>query len=107
MCGSRLAELLHSREGIPTRGAHASKAAENAEISLEQLALHQALSDATTAAYLVALRFQEPTISVVLKNERQATDQRLSLLDEIGRLADTETYKAAMQKAGLPAASDG
>ena len=55
---------------------------------------------------LKALRFQEPTISVVLKNERQATDQRLSLLDEIGRLADIETYKAARRKAGLPAATD-
>ena len=103
--GSRLAELLRSREGIPTGGAHASKPAENAELSLEQLALRQSLSDATTAAYLVALRFQEPSISVVLKNERQATDQRLSLLDEIGRLADAETYKAARQKAGLTAAT--
>ena len=103
--GSRLAELLRSREGIPTGGAHASKPAENAELSLEQLALRQSLSDATTAAYLVALRFQEPSISVVLKNERQATDQRLSLLDEIGRLADAETYKAARRKAGLTAAT--
>ena len=76
------------------------------KISLELLALRQSLSDATKAAYLEAMRFQEPAISVVLQNEHQATDQRLFLRDEIGRLADTETYKEARRKPGLSAASD-
>jgi hypothetical protein len=103
-CGSRLVELLRSRGALPVQsaGRPASAPEERADFSLEDIALRQALSTATTAAYLAALKFREPTIGAALKNERQSGDQRRSVLEEIERLADAETFNEARKKAGMP-----
>lgn len=61
--------------------------------------------DEHVASLLAALRFQEPTIGATLKNERQAEDQRRSMLEEIERIADGPTYRIARGKAN-PSISD-
>jgi hypothetical protein len=102
-CGSRLVELLRSREGLPSQEEPRAlpEGGPRPDFSLEDIALRQALSTAASAAYLAALRFQEPTIAAALKNESQSSDQRGVVLDEIERLADAETFKAARLKAGI------
>lgn len=72
------------REGAPESGP-----------SLEELSLRGSLAEATTAAYLAALRFQEPGLGAAIKNERKFEDQRRVILAELERLADEETFLAA------------
>lgn len=99
--GKRLAEILRAREGGITpegkpkdRAEMAVEAAITAKDgqSLEMLAFRERLSSLASAAYLAALYFQEPTLNAALKNERKIEDQRRSILAEVERLADSETF---------------
>ena len=101
--GSRLVELLRSPEGISIQGREKPDAilGEGAELSLEEIALRQSMSTATSAAYLAALLLQQPTLGAAIKNERQSTDERRVVLAEIERLADAETFQEVRKKAGM------
>ncbi len=101
--GSRLVELLRSREGLAAKEGDkpAEGLADGAELSLDDLALRQSMSLATTAAYLAALRLQEPNLGAALRNERQSTDERHSVFAEIERLADADTFLELREKSGF------
>ncbi len=104
MIGSRLADLLLASDLFPveSRDEQGSlPAAESPLPSLDNLALRQAMTTAASIAYLSALRFQEATVASLLKNERQAEDQRRDVLNEIERLSDADTFQEARRRAGL------
>ena len=101
--GSRLVELLRSPDALMVQGREKPDAIleVGADLSLEDIALRQSMSTATSAAYLAALLFQEPTIGAAIKNARQSNDERHGILAEIERLADAPTFQEARRKAGF------
>ena len=103
--GGKLATLLRAREvpGVPAREEGIPGLA--GKPSLDDLAFRALLSTLVSVSFLAALRFQEPTIGATLKNERQAEDQRRSVLEEIERIADAPTFRMARGKAS-PAISE-
>ena len=104
--GCKLAALLRARAAPAARAVEVGIPGLSGEPSLEDLAFRSLLSTLVSASFLAALRLQEPTIGATLKNERQAEDQRRSVLEEIERIADGTTYRIARGKAS-PAISEG
>ncbi|HUX37765.1 MAG TPA: hypothetical protein VMV44_07670 [Rectinemataceae bacterium] len=103
--GVKLASLLRAREELPQKTAEEALAGDSGGASLDDLALRSLLSSLVSISFLIALRFQEPSIVTALKNERQSEDQRRSVLEEIERIADSLTFRLARGKTS-PALSE-
>jgi len=101
-----LASRLRSREAGALNSTLGAGAVLDSDPFVAGLNLREALSAIASAAYLGAIRFEEPTILDSLKEERRAEALKRTIVSEIERIADTETFLEARNMAGLAPAID-
>ncbi|HCM26396.1 MAG: hypothetical protein A2Z99_04460 [Treponema sp. GWB1_62_6] len=63
---------------------------------MERLAERERMAGTTSAAYLAAFKLQDPAVVAIIKNERKVKDKIANLRAEFERLADAETFRAAI-----------